>query len=158
MEIKIKKLTEGATIPTKATPGAGAYDVYTPRDYEITRGRQILALDIAIELPHGYEAKIEPRSGFSAKGILGYSSKPLTLDESKTMRFDADVIQGKIDSDYRGNIGVIVRSCEQYFFIPKGTRIAQLTIYKVEDASFHEVENLSDTARGECGFGHTGTH
>ena len=58
MEVKIKKLSKDAIIPLKATEGAAAYDVYTPKDYFIIKGRQVLALDISIELPNGYEAKI----------------------------------------------------------------------------------------------------
>lgn len=156
MNIKIKKLSEGAIIPTKATSGAAAYDVYTPRDYNIVKGRQVLPLDLSIELPYGYEAKIEPRSGFSVNGVLGYHSKPLDNTTAELHRFDADVISGKVDSDYRGNMGVILYSKETYFLIPAGTRIAQLTIYKTEDAEFIETESLSDTDRGAGGFGHTG--
>lgn len=156
MKVKIKKLSPDAVIPAKATEGAAAYDVYTPKDFHVCVGRQIILLDIAIELPNGYEAKIEPRSGFSSKGISGfwnqayYETKPNEME-----RFDADVISGKVDSDYRGNIGVIVKSnCN--FFIPKGTRLAQLTIYKVENAVFSEVEELSASERADGGFGHTG--
>lgn len=151
MNIKIKKLSENAVVPTKGTPGAAAYDVYLPRTYTIHAGRQVLPLDIAIELPYGYEAKIEPRSGFSSKGMESTAA-------SGGARKDADVIVGKIDSDYRGNIGVIVYSHEYWpFSVDKGTRIAQLTIYKVETAEFEECEELTDTERGDGGFGSTGT-
>lgn len=155
MEVKIKKLSEGAVIPLKATEGSAAYDVYTPQDYFIVKGRQVLPLDISIELPKGYEAKIEPRSGFSVNGFEGYYFRP--SESSVTSRFDADVISGKVDSDYRGNVGVIVKSNETLFFVPKGTRIAQMTIYKVEDADFKLCEELSGTDRASGGFGHTGT-
>lgn len=156
MEVKIKKLSEDAIIPKKATTGAAAYDVYTPKDYYVVKGRQVLKLDIAIELPLGYEAKIEPRSGFSSKGFEGYYYKPEC--DRVTTRFDAEVINGKIDSDYRGNVGVIVKSNEECFFVPKGTRIAQMTIYKVEDAIFKLSDDLSETNRNDGGFGHTGTN
>lgn len=155
MEVKIKKLSKDAIIPLKATEGAAAYDVYTPKDYYIIKGRQVLSLDFAIELPLGYEAKIEPRSGFSSNGFEGYYYKP--SENSVQSRFDADVIIGKVDSDYRGNIGVIVKSNETLFFVPKGTRIAQMTIYKVENADFKLCEKLSDTDRADGGFGHSGT-
>ena len=149
MKVSIKKLSTEAHIPTKATPGAIAYDVKTPRDYTVRPGRQILPLDIAIELPYGYEAKIEPRSGYASKGmeadINGYS-----------VRANCDVLTGKVDSDYRGCIGVILNNHETTEFVIKaGTRIAQLTIYHGEDADFEEVENLSETKRGAGGFGHT---
>ena len=155
MEVKIKKLHKDAIIPTKATLGSAAYDVYLPRDFRVTKGRQVLPLDFAIELPLGYEAKIEPRSGFSLKGFEGEYIEDETC-EKFIKRYDADVIVGKIDSDYRGNVGVIVKSNES-FLAKKGTRIAQLTIYKVEDADFKVVEDLSETDRSDGGFGHTGT-
>lgn len=147
MEIKIKKLSEDAIIPRKATKGAAAYDLYVPRETVINKKRQVIPLDIALSIPYGYEAKIEPRSGFSSKGMEARNGE----------RKDADVIDGKIDSDYRGNISVIIHSHELYpFTIEKGTRIAQMTIYKVEDTDFLTVEELDETDRGEGGFGHTG--
>lgn len=147
MEIKIKKLSEDAIIPRKATEGAAAYDLYVPRETVINKSRQVIPLDIALSIPYGYEAKIEPRSGFSSKG----------MEAKNGQRVDADVLDGKIDSDYRGNISIIIHSHESYpFTIEKGTRIAQMTIYKVEDADFIAVEELDETDRGEGGFGHTG--
>lgn len=148
--VKILRLSKDAVIPHKATPGSAAYDVFVPRDIQVRPGRQTIPLDIAIELPVGYEAKIEPRSGYSSKGFSG------TLADTE-YRFDADVIVGKIDSDYRGNIGVIVHSREpRLFTIKAGQRIAQLTIYKCESVNFCEVSELSNSSRGAMGFGHSG--
>lgn len=149
MKIKFKPLSELAFMPKKATEGAAAYDVYTPECRIINNGRQVIPLDFAIELPHGYEAKIEPRSGFSSKGIEGIS-----IDTEKR-RFDCDVIQGKIDSDYRGCVGVIVKNNDFPFLLERGPRIAKLTIYKVEDAEFEVVDELTETDRGDGGFGST---
>lgn len=147
MKVRIKKLRPEAVVPKKATDGSAAYDVYLPSDMLVMPGRSILPLDLAIELPYGYEAKIEPRSGFSSKGMEDYRKE----------RKNADVIQGKIDSDFRQGIGVIVNSHESYpFRLMRGTRIAQMTIYKVEDAEFEEAEELSPTGRNG-GFGSTGT-
>ena len=151
MTIKIKRLTDNAVIPTKATGGAAAYDVYAPLTVLVKSGRQVIDLGFAIELPKGYEAKIEPRSGYSSKGFAGV----IDYTSDTEMRFDCDVIQGKIDSDYRASVGVILCNRDVYFYIRKGQRIAQLTIYKVESAEFVPGE-LSDTDRGEGGFGHTG--
>lgn len=152
MEVKIKKLHPDAVIPCKKTDGAVAYDVFTPRYVEVKVGRQAIPLDFAIELPKGYEAKIEARSGFSLNGMIGINTY---TGEEKS--FDADVIPGKIDYDFRGNVSVIIysRAC---FGLKKGTRIAQLTIYKTEEVNFNEVLSLSKTERGEGGFGHTGTN
>lgn len=149
MKIKFKPLSELAIMPKKATQGAAAYDVYVPQNTTIRQGRQIVPLDFAMEIPYGYEAKIEPRSGYSSKGMEGI------YEIDKQRRFDCDVIQGKIDSDYRGCVGVIVRNNGAQFMIERGTRIAQLTIYKVEDAEFEIVEDLSETKRGDGGYGST---
>lgn len=148
MEVKIKKLLAGAFIPEKATPGSAAYDVRLPEDVVLVPNkRQIIPLGFAIEMPYGVEAKIEPRSGFSSKGIL----------DMNDMRRDADVLIGKIDSDYRDGIGVIIRSHEQYPIpLSKGTHIAQLTFYIVLDADFTMTDDLSETERGLGGFGHSG--
>lgn len=149
-KVKFKPLSELAFLPKKATKGAAAYDVYTPSGVIINKGRHIIPLDFAIELPYGYEAKIEPRSGFSSKGMDGlYSS-------TERRRFDCDVLQGKIDSDYRGNLGVIVHNRDCEFLLERGTRIAQLTIYKVEDIEFEITDELNESERGTGGYGSTG--
>lgn len=150
MKVKFKKLNGEAIIPRKATGGSAAYDVYIPDDISVTSGRQIIPLGFSMEIPSGYEAKIEPRSGFSSKGMEGLSG-------SKDGRFDADVIVGKIDSDYRGNIGVIINNRSPFeFLLKKNTRIAQMTFYKAEVAEFVETDTLSDSERGSGGFGSTG--
>ena len=145
--MKIKLLSENAIMPTKATEGAAAYDLAIPHDVIILPGRQIIPLDFALEIPKGYEAKIEHRSGFASKGCLDIYGE----------RKDADFLSGKIDSDYRGNISLIIKSNESSAFkMAKGTRCAQMTFYRVEDMAFEVVDDLSATERGEGGFGHTG--
>lgn len=144
--IKIKRLSEDALLPVKATDGAACFDLYVPKDTPICKGRNIVQLDLAIELPHGTYAEVRPRSGFSAKG----------MEDITGCRRDADVLHGIVDEDYRGNIGVIIRS-EDYFIIKKGTRIAQMLIGEYRQCEFAEVDDLSSTDRGEGGFGHTGT-
>lgn len=182
MEVKIKKLCENAVVPTKATSQSIGYDLYVKQDICIEHERQVVPLGFAIELPDGIEAKIEPRSGFSSKGIEGFAiktQKPVdvlaalctSLDEQsqeeslwqridKAERFNADVLVGKIDPDYRGEVGVIIRNNNpnRPFLIAKGTRIAQMTFYPVVllNDGFNIVEELSDTERSEGGFGHTG--
>ena len=154
MKIKFKPLSEFAYLPKKGTEGAAAYDVYIPQSTFVKTGRQIIPLDFAIELPYGYEAKIEPRSGFSSKGMEGKCLLG-TFEDNPTRRFDCDLLHGKIDSDYRGNVGAIVHNRDCEFLIERGLRIAQLTIYKVEDAEFEVVEELTKTDRGHGGFGST---
>lgn len=180
LKIKIKKLHPDAVIPTKATPQSVGYDLYVMQDICIDHTRQVIPLGFAIELPDCIEAKIEPRSGFSSKGIEGFALKQgsncefsdgfLTLKDNargeqwqridKTERFNADVLVGKIDPDYRGEVGVIIRNNEpnRRFLITKGTRIAQMTFYPVVHFhnGFEVVEELSETERADGGFGHTG--
>ena len=144
-EIKIKRLSEDALIPVRATDGAACFDLYVPRDIAIQKGRNIIPLDIAIELPEGTYAEIRPRSGFSAKGF----------EDITGCRRDADVLHGCIDADYRGNVGVIVRS-EDYFIVGKGTRVAQMLIASYIPCEFIEADELTSTDRNAGGFGSTG--
>ncbi len=147
MEIKIKKLAEDAVIPTAATEGSGAYDLYCPIMVMIPANkRAIIPLKFAMEIPKGYVADIRPRSGYSAKGFA----------DNFGSRVDCDVILGTIDSDYRGEVGVILANKGPQFIIGKGQRIAQMLIHKAEQVTFAEVDNLSETTRGEGGFGHSG--
>ena len=148
MEIKIKKITEDAVIPTAATSGSGAYDLYCPIMVMIPANkRAIIPLKFAMEIPKGYVADIRPRSGYSANGFVGRNNG----------RHDCDVLLGTIDSDYRGEIGVILKnSSDRAFIIDKGQRIAQMLIHKAEQVTFNEVDNLTETARGDGGFGHSG--
>ena len=96
---------------------------------------------LAFEIPDGYELQVRPRSGLSAKTKLRVSNSP-----------------GTIDSDYRGEVCIILDniSSEESYTINKGERIAQGIISKVEKITFEEVEELSETERGEAGFGSTG--
>lgn len=168
MKVKFKKLHEGARLPQKATNGSAAYDLYLSQDYKVTRGRQIIPLGFAMEMENGYEALIDPRSGFSSKGMEGHRVELVVIKEGfrvfqremmseTTDRFDCDVIEGKIDSDYRDGVGVIINNRSPYcFYVKAGTRIAQMTFHKVETAEWEEVEELSASDR-KGGFGHTGT-
>lgn len=155
MKLKVKRLSASAILPKKAHPSDAAFDLAIPRDTVIVFGRQVIPLDIAIELPMYHQAMVESRSNFSLKGMTGYETADMDIEK----RFNADVLSGKIDSGYRGNIGVIVYSRETLPFILKaGTRIAQLTIELLPNfESVEEVDVLSDADRGEGGFGSTGT-
>lgn len=103
--------------------------------------RSIVGTGLFIELPVGIEAQVRPRSGLAAKKGITVLNAP-----------------GTIDADYRGEIGVIlVNLSNEDFTIQNGERIAQLVIAKHERAEWKEVEILSETTRGEGGFGSTGT-
>ena len=150
--MKIKFLSDTAQMPTRADKGAAGFDLYVPQDTVIHPGRNIVPLDFAIELTGESEAQIRPRSGFSAKGMEGYC-----IQDDSCNRYDADVILGTVDKTYRGNVGVIIKSYEkQPFLIKQGTRIAQMVISHCYLGELELVEDLSDTERGEGGFGHTG--
>ena len=103
-------------------------------------GRVIVKTGLFIELPIGYEAQVRPRSGLAIKKGITVLNSP-----------------GTVDADYRGEIGVIlVNLSNEYFVIENGERIAQLIIAKHERAEWIEVQELSETSRGEGGFGSTG--
>lgn len=164
MEIKIKKINFNARLPRKATEQSIGYDLYIPEDVMIMGRRQVIPIGLSLEMPEGIEAKIEARSGYSAKGIEGYqivSDKSITdavyMRIDKAERFNADVLTGKIDPDYRGEVGIIIRNNEpnNKFLIKGGTRLAQMTFYKTEDAMFREVEMLTETERADGGYGHS---
>lgn len=161
MEVKIK--LNGGIMPQKATAGAAAYDLYIPKNTVVKNNRQVVDLGFSIELPYGYAATIQPRSGFSAKGMEMICSRHVDdMDIGWNERVDADVTRGLIDCDYRGNVGVIIYTKEDLnmgttYTLLKGTRIAQMQIVKVPDVELVEVEELSETDRGEGGFGSTGT-
>lgn len=102
--------------------------------------RSIVGTGLFIELPIGYEAQVRPRSGLAAKKGITVLNAP-----------------GTVDADYRGEIGVIlVNLSNEDFTIENGERIAQLVIAKHERAEWVTVEELSETTRGEGGFGSTG--
>lgn len=153
MKIKFKKLTPKAVLPVKKTDGAIGYDLTLGHDVLISKVRNAIPLGFAMELPEGIEAKIEPRSGFSAHGILGTDPSG-----SAQRYYNADVLVGKIDPDYRGDVHVIIRKNNyDSFIIPADTRIAQMTFYRTAPVEgFDVVDELSDTDRDTGGFGHTG--
>ena len=102
--------------------------------------RTIVKTGLFIELPIGYEAQVRPRSGLAAKKGITVLNSP-----------------GTVDADYRGEIGVIlVNLSNENFVVENGERIAQLIIAKHERAEWISVQELSETSRGEGGFGSTG--
>jgi dUTP pyrophosphatase len=102
--------------------------------------RAIIKTGLFIELPIGYEAQVRPRSGLAAKKGITVLNSP-----------------GTVDADYRGEIGVIlVNLSHENFVVENGERIAQLIIAKHERAEWVSVQELSETSRGEGGFGSTG--
>ena len=162
---KVKIKLNGGIMPKKATDGAAAYDLYVPEDVVLKNGRQIVDLKFSLELPHGYAATIQPRSGFSAKGIEAtkvFVDGSFSADAESGVRVNGDVIRGLVDEDYRGNVGVIIKASikshpYEKMVVKKGTRIAQMQIIEVPQIELVEVDELTETDRGEGGFGSTGT-
>lgn len=141
------KLEPGATAPIKATDGSVGYDLFVYGSHCVYPGRNAVRTGLSIQLPEGYEATVRPRSGCSLKGI----------PDEYNMRHNADSLFGTIDTDYRGEIKMIVVNHEdEEFFLSDGQRIAQLVISPVFTGEVEMVDNLDDTERGEGGFNSTG--
>jgi dUTP pyrophosphatase len=162
-QVKIK--LNGGIMPTKGSEFAAAYDLYVPENIELKYGRQVIDLKFSIELPHGYAAIIQPRSGFTCKGMqvqamIRHWWFMLLGVFSKEKRVDADVIVGLVDEDYRDSVGALVKSNHLPIFrkaiILKGTRIAQMRIVQVPQSELLEVEELDMTKNRGGGYGHTG--
>lgn len=137
--IKIK--LQGGKLPAYATSGAAGVDIATAEAGVLAAGeRKLISTGLFMEIPNGYEGQIRPRSGLALRHGITMLNAP-----------------GTIDSDYRGEIGVILyNSSSEPFYYEKGDRIAQLVFAKVEQASFEEVESLEESKRGTGGFGSTG--
>jgi dUTP pyrophosphatase len=140
LEINVKKLSENATIPTQGTKFAAGYDLYAAEDEVVVCGtRKLIKTNISMEITPGYYGRIAPRSGLAYKSGI-------------------DVLAGVIDSDYRGDIGVILYNTDKNidFKIKKGDRIAQIIFEACYSATLNTVENLDNTLRQGGGYGSTG--
>jgi dUTP pyrophosphatase len=143
IEIRLRRLPhgDGLPLPTYATDGAAGMDVVAAEDLVLAAGtRAAVATGFAIAIPAGYEVQVRPRSGLALKHGITCLNTP-----------------GTIDSDYRGEVKVILANlgCDP-FPIARGDRIAQLVPAPVQRATLAEVDSLDDTARGAGGFGSTG--
>ncbi|MGK9368108.1 dUTP diphosphatase [Melioribacter sp. Ez-97] len=147
IQIKIQRIDKkfnDIELPVYATPGSSGLDLRAAVEDKlvIEKGRVALVpTNLRAEIPEGYEIQIRPRSGLAAKHGIGVLNSP-----------------GTIDSDYRGEIKVILFNFgETHFVINRGDRIAQMVISKVYYADILETEELTESKRGEGGFGHTGS-
>jgi len=142
IEIKIVNTSSNA-LPEYATSGSSGMDIRANLDIPQTLqplGRALVPTGIFIEIPHGYEVQIRPRSGLAIKQGITCLNTP-----------------GTIDADYRGEIKVIlINLSQQEQVIQHGDRIAQMVVQKVEQAVWIPVEELEATERNAGGFGHTG--
>lgn len=143
--IKIKVVNKSnQPLPFYATAQSAGMDLRANIDSPIllkSLDRKLIPTGLHIALPEGYEAQVRPRSGLAFKKGITVLNTP-----------------GTIDSDYRGDVGVIlVNLSNEDFVVQPGERIAQIIINKFEQAELIEVETLDETERGEGGFGSTGT-
>ena len=144
--VSITRLPHGKDLPLPAyaTEQSAGMDLQAAIDAPITLApgeRKLIPTGLAIALPDGYEAQIRPRSGLALKHGIGLVNSP-----------------GTIDADYRGEIGIImVNYGQEPFVIERGMRIAQMVIAAYSRATFSEVIELPNSARGAGGFGSTGT-
>ncbi len=143
-KIKIKKLSNEVSIPKYETPGSSGMDLSAciEQDVIINPGdKAIIPTGFSLSIPEGYEVQIRPRSGLAAKKGITVLNTP-----------------GTVDSDYRGEIKVILINFDKNkFTVKNGERIAQMVVCPVEQVDMEEVEELSETGRGTGGFGSTGT-
>ena len=152
----VNVVLDGSYMPEQADDVSAGYDLRCPADVVIKKGRNVVQLGIKIGLPVGIEGNIRPRSGFSAKGMEGYTIPLFKWLKPKLKRFDADVVEGTVDCGYRDGIGVIINNHDKPFVIEGGTRIAQMVFSKHELPQLLETDELTGFDRGG-GLGHTGT-
>lgn len=143
--VRIKRLPHGhgLDLPAYATSGAAGMDVLSAESVTLKPGqRHAVATGLAMAIPQGFEIQVRPRSGLALKHGISVPNTP-----------------GTIDSDYRGELKIIlINHGSDEFNIARGDRVAQLVLAPVVQASWDEVEELDETARGEGGFGSTGGH
>lgn len=145
VKVEVKRLPhgQGLPLPAYATSGAAGMDVVSAEDITILPGaRHAVATGLAVAIPEGFEIQVRPRSGLALKHGITVPNTP-----------------GTIDSDYRGELKVILINLgSEPFTIVRGDRVAQLVLAPVVQAAWDEVEMLDATERGAGGFGSTGGH
>jgi dUTP pyrophosphatase len=146
IDLMVKRISESykdIPLPNYATQGSSGMDIRAAIETPLVIPIGKVALvptNLSVEIPIGYEIQVRPRSGLAAKNGIGVLNSP-----------------GTIDSDYRGEVKIILFNFgSEDFVINRGDRIAQLIIAEVIQAKIVESENLNNSVRGEGGFGHTG--
>jgi dUTP pyrophosphatase len=146
IRIKIKRISpdfDDIELPHYTTNGSAGMDVRAALEDEFilkAGAVDLVPTNLVVEIPEGFEIQVRPRSGLAIKHGIGILNSP-----------------GTIDSDYRGEIKIILMNfSKEDFVIKRGDRIAQLVLSKVYKADLEEKSDLQETKRGEGGFGHTG--
>ena len=144
LKVRIAR-TDGVKLPAYETSGASGMDLRAKLDSPVTLAqgkRALIPTGFSIEIPEGYEAQIRARSGLAVRNGIGMPNGI-----------------GTIDSDYRGEIKVaLINFGEEDFIINDGDRIAQMIVTSFEKVEWEDVNELSESERGEGGFGHTGVN
>jgi len=145
MRVRVQRLpaARDLPLPALASPGSAGHDLRAAVDEEVVLRpgeRALIPTGLVLEIPPGWEGQVRPRSGLALRHGIGVLNSP-----------------GTIDSDYRGEVGVILINLgDTPFPIRRGDRIAQLVFARVEAVEWEEAETLAETRRGEGGFGSTG--
>ena len=143
VKILVKKFDKNIKLPSYKTSGSSGMDLVAFIKNKITinpGNRAMIPTGISIAIPKNYEIQIRPRSGLTSKKGISVLNTP-----------------GTIDSDYRGEIKIIlINLSKKLFIIKSGDRVAQMILCPVAKGKFKEVKNLPKTVRGETGFGSTG--
>ena len=143
LKVRVLPHGEGLPLPNYASLGAAGLDLYAAIDSELTLepwATETIPTGIAIALPNGHEAQVRPRSGLARDYHLGIINSP-----------------GTIDSDYRGEIQVILTNfSDQPYTLRRGDRVGQLVVARYETVEWEPVAELPPTSRGSGGFGHSG--
>lgn len=141
MDLKVKRLTDTAKLPTKAHPTDAGFDLYCDASFEIPKSDQVFLVPtgFSLAIPDGYYGRIVGRSGLTSKTSLR-------------------VLEGIIDSDYRGELKIMItsNSCIYGDMIESGSKIAQLIIQPLPQFEIIEADVLPSSERGNGGFGSTG--
>ena len=141
---RINKIFDDIPLPEYATEGSSGLDLRAAVEngVVIEKGKfALIPTNLRVEIPLGYEIQVRPRSGLAAKNGIGVLNSP-----------------GTIDSDYRGEVKIILFNFGiDDFTIKRGDRIAQMVLSKVYKMIIEETHELNNSNRGEGGFGHTGT-
>lgn len=145
MRVRIQRLASARDLPlpSPASPGSAGLDLRAAMAEDLVLppgGRALVPTGLILEIPPGWEGQVRPRSGLALRHGIGVVNAP-----------------GTIDSDYRGEVGVILINLgDQPFRLQRGDRIAQLVLAPVERVEWEEAESLEDSQRGPGGFGSTG--
>lgn len=143
LEVRVKRLRPQAELPRYQTPGAAGMDLHAAIEADVTiqpGARALVGTGLAFAIPKGWEGQVRPRSGLAAKHGVTVINAP-----------------GTIDSDFRGEVGVVlVNHGKEPFVVKNGERIAQMVFAEYGQATLLDVPDLDETSRGAGGYGSTG--